>query len=211
MTAENPAVAPRRYDPLLDEGRRPGKGLSTGTIIAIIVSVLFHVGLIYWLWKSKFQPSLRDFRGHGGEGRSDQAGPTAATPAAAPAAAHRSAHAAADRAPHDAAAADQHGRAACAATPGQGADFGADYAAGAGAAHFRLRRPPRLLHLPFCPRRPSPRRPATTTCSNTIPKTHCGAGKGGSATMNCTVTARGYSDGLPHRRWGRRMVLGRPL
>ena len=56
MTVENPTVAPRRYDPLLDEGRRPGKGLSTGTIVGIIISILLHVGLIYWLWKSKFQP-----------------------------------------------------------------------------------------------------------------------------------------------------------
>jgi len=45
----------RRYDPLLNE-RRSRKKLSTGAMVGIIISVIVHAGLFFYLWKVNFQP-----------------------------------------------------------------------------------------------------------------------------------------------------------
>ena len=53
------ATEPHHYDPLTDEGRRSGKKkMSTGMIVGIVISVIVHAVLFYFLWKEKFQIKL---------------------------------------------------------------------------------------------------------------------------------------------------------
>ena len=120
-----------RYDPLTDEGRRRGKGLSTGAIIGIVVSALFHIGLVYYLWKSHFTQHIttQDDKAIQVEG----AASASAAPSAAPSAA------AADRAVSAADRAEDHPaarRPASAATPAAAARKGAGQGA-AGSACAR--------------------------------------------------------------------------
>ena len=65
MTVENPTEVPhRRYDPLLDEGRRPGKGLSTGAIVGIIISIVVHAGPDLLAVEVQVPAALHHHRGH---------------------------------------------------------------------------------------------------------------------------------------------------
>jgi len=45
--------APRHYDPLWDEGKKK-KGM--GATIGITISIIAHVALVFYLWKTKIEP-----------------------------------------------------------------------------------------------------------------------------------------------------------
>ena len=55
MTAEQ---SPHVYDPLWDAPRRK---MSPATIVALVIVVLLHIGLVFWLWKTKIEAKQETF------------------------------------------------------------------------------------------------------------------------------------------------------
>jgi protein TonB len=60
MSVDQTPDAPH-YDPLLDERPRRKKKLNPGIVVGIILSVVVHAALFFYLWKAKFHPHYQTY------------------------------------------------------------------------------------------------------------------------------------------------------